>query len=84
MNIAFTTYQNASLSIPIQFLFWGFVAVYAIHILEESVLGESFVDGEILFSDFFVASVIGALITALMFGGLVITKAKTMGHSSAR
>jgi len=44
MNITFTTNPNATLSIPIQFLFWGFVAVYVIHILEESVLGESFVD----------------------------------------
>ena len=174
MNIAFTTNQNTSLSIPIQFLFWGFVAVYVIHILEESVLGESFVDkvrknfipfydwtkffwfntfllslnvvaiiaydiggerwiifplslavertlngvwhfgetvitrrfssgllasvltwilayllirysllrGEILPSDFFIGFVIGALITALMFGALFITKAKTMRHST--
>jgi hypothetical protein len=44
MNIIFTTNPNTSLSIPIQFLFWGFVAVYVIHILEESVLGENFVD----------------------------------------
>ena len=44
MNIIFTTNPNTFLSIPIQFLFWGFVAVYVIHILEESVLGENFVD----------------------------------------
>jgi hypothetical protein len=44
MNITFTTDPNISLSIPIQLLFWGFVAVYVFHILEESVLGESFVD----------------------------------------
>ena len=44
MNVTFTTNPNASLAIPIQLLFWGFVAVYVIHILEESVLGENFVD----------------------------------------
>jgi len=44
MNIIFTTNPNTLLSIPIQLLFWGFIAVYVIHILEESVLGESFVD----------------------------------------
>jgi hypothetical protein len=44
MNITFTTNPNVSLSIPIQLLFWGFVAAYVIHILEESVLGENFVD----------------------------------------
>jgi hypothetical protein len=44
MDITFTTNPNATLFIPIQLLFWGFVAVYVIHILEESVLGENFVD----------------------------------------
>ena len=44
MSIIFTTDPNASLSLPIQLLLWGFVAVYVIHILEESVLGENFVD----------------------------------------
>jgi hypothetical protein len=174
MNITFTTNPNVSLSIPIQFLFWGFVAAYVIHILEESVLGENFVDkvrknfipfydwtkffwfnafllslnvvaiivydigggrwiifplslavertlngiwhfgetvvtrkfssgllasiltwilaylliryslleGEILPLDFSIAFVIGALITAFMFGTLFITKAKTMKHPS--
>ena len=33
MNITFTTNSNFSFSIPIQLLFWGFVAVYVIHIL---------------------------------------------------
>jgi hypothetical protein len=42
--IIFTTNSNASFSIPIELLFWGFIAAYVIHILEESVLGESFVD----------------------------------------
>jgi hypothetical protein len=174
MNIIFTTNPNVSLSIPIQLLFWGFVAVYIIHILEESVLGENFVDkvrknfipfydwtkffwfntfllslnvvaiivydiaggrwlifplslaierilngiwhcgetvvtrkfssgllasiltwilaymlirysllkGEILLLDFYIALVIGALITAIMFGALFLTKAKTMKHPS--
>jgi hypothetical protein len=173
MNITFTTNPSTLLSIPIQLLFWGFVAVYVIHILEESVLGEIFVDkvrknfipfydwtkffwfnaflltlnviaiisydigggrwiicplslaiertlngfwhfgetiitrkfssgllasvltwilayllvryslltGEIPSADFLIALVIGALITAVMFGALFITKAKTMKYS---
>lgn len=44
MNITFTTNSNITLGIPVQLLFWGFVAAYVIHILEESVLGENFVD----------------------------------------
>ena len=44
MNITFTTNSTAPLSIPVQLLFWGFVAVYVLHILEELVLGEIFVD----------------------------------------
>lgn len=34
---------NGSAVIPIILIFWGYVAVYVIHILEESVLGEVFV-----------------------------------------
>lgn len=30
--------------IPISLIFWGFVAAYVVHILEESVLGEVFVE----------------------------------------
>lgn len=44
MIITFTTNSTNALSIPIQLLFWGFVAVYVIHIMEESILGENFVD----------------------------------------
>lgn len=36
--------QNPELSIPINFLFWGFVIAYVFHILEESVLGDVFVE----------------------------------------
>ena len=40
-----TTNQSGTIfSIPIQLVFWGFVAVYILHILEESVLGEVFVE----------------------------------------
>jgi hypothetical protein len=42
----------------------------------------SLLRGEILPLDFSIAFGIGALITALMFGALFITKAKTMKHSS--
>ena len=43
MNITFTTQPNRMLVIPIEFVFWGFVVAYVIHILEEAVLGENFV-----------------------------------------
>lgn len=36
--------QNPELFIPINFLFWGFVIAYVFHILEESVLGDVFVE----------------------------------------
>jgi hypothetical protein len=35
---------SGSLAIPISLIFWAYVAVDAVHILEESVLGEVFVD----------------------------------------
>jgi hypothetical protein len=43
MDVTITT-KSVSIAIPIIFIFWGFVAVYVIHILEESVLGEVFVE----------------------------------------
>lgn len=36
--------SHGSLMIPISFLFWGYVAAYVVHILEESLLGENFVE----------------------------------------
>jgi hypothetical protein len=36
--------DGGSLVIPIEIIFWGFVAAYVIHILEESVVGEVFVE----------------------------------------
>jgi len=36
--------DKVSLNIPIEFIFWGFVIAYVIHILEESTLAEIFVD----------------------------------------
>jgi len=36
--------SQGSLMIPISFLFWGYVAAYVVHILEESLLGENFVE----------------------------------------
>ena len=38
------TNNSGNLAIPIEFIFWGIVAAYVIHILEESVLGEVFVE----------------------------------------
>jgi hypothetical protein len=36
--------SHGTLMIPISFLFWGYVAAYVVHILEESLLGENFVE----------------------------------------
>lgn len=44
MNIVFTTNSNVAFFLPIEFLFWGFVAAYVLHILEESLLGDIFVE----------------------------------------
>ncbi len=44
MDVTITANTAAALAIPLEFLFWGFVAVYVLHILEESLLGENFVD----------------------------------------
>jgi hypothetical protein len=35
---------STNINIPIEFIFWGFIFVYIIHILEESTLPETFVD----------------------------------------
>jgi hypothetical protein len=44
MEITIVTATSGNLAIPIELIFWGVVAAYVIHILEESVLGEIFVD----------------------------------------
>jgi hypothetical protein len=36
--------SGGEIVIPIIFLFWGYVAAYVVHILEESVVGENFVE----------------------------------------
>lgn len=33
-----------NINIPIEFIFWGFIFIYLIHILEESTLAENFVE----------------------------------------
>ena len=42
MQITITTTETY-LILPISLIFWGFVAAYVLHILEESTLGETFV-----------------------------------------
>jgi hypothetical protein len=45
MDVIIAAGENqGSLMIPISFLFWGYVAAYVVHILEESLLGETFVE----------------------------------------
>jgi hypothetical protein len=36
--------NNIVLPVPVSFVFWGIIAVYAFHILEESTLGDIFVN----------------------------------------
>jgi len=36
--------MGATFAVPLSFLFWGYVAAYVVHILEESLLGENFVE----------------------------------------
>jgi hypothetical protein len=44
MNVFITANQTQTLMIPISLLFWCFIIAYAFHILEESVLGDVFVE----------------------------------------
>ena len=43
MTIIVSTNQT-NLTMPIEFIFWGFIFAYVIHILEEATLAENFVD----------------------------------------
>jgi hypothetical protein len=44
MNIVITTIENTGvISLPITLFFWGYVVAYIIHIIDESLLGETFV-----------------------------------------
>lgn len=43
MKIVATGLSSGSLEIPISFIFWGFVIAYIIHIIDESLMGETFV-----------------------------------------
>ena len=38
-----TNSLSASLEIPISFIFWGFVIAYILHIIDESLMGETFI-----------------------------------------
>ena len=44
MEITIVTTNPGNLTIPIELVFWGVVAAYVVHILEESTLGEVFVE----------------------------------------
>ena len=44
MEITIVTTNSGNLAIPIELVFWGVVAAYVVHVLEESVLGEVFVE----------------------------------------
>lgn len=44
LNVIITADQTQTFIIPISLVFWCFVITYALHILEESVLGDIFVE----------------------------------------
>jgi len=44
VEITIVTTNSGNLAIPIELIFWGVVAAYVVHILEESTLGEIFVE----------------------------------------
>lgn len=44
MNVLISTASSTKFLIPISFIFWGFVCTYVLHIFEESVLPEVFVE----------------------------------------
>ena len=43
MEIVATNSLSTVLEIPISFIFWGFAIAYVIHIIDESLMGETFV-----------------------------------------
>ena len=44
MSVLISTSPNDVFLIPINLIFWGFVCIYVLHILEESILPEVFVE----------------------------------------
>ncbi len=44
MNLIFTSSNNEAVLLPINLLFWANVCIYVLHILEESVIPEVFVE----------------------------------------
>lgn len=44
MNFLISMSGNSNVVLPVSFIFWGFISVYALHIMEESLLGETFVE----------------------------------------
>jgi hypothetical protein len=44
MDFLISMDNSSNVILPVSFIFWGFIAVYALHIIEESLLGENFVD----------------------------------------
>ena len=44
MDFTFTTVENSTeMSLPVTFVFWGYIVAYVIHLIDESLLGETFV-----------------------------------------
>lgn len=44
MEITIVTTNSGNLAVPIELVFWGVIAAYVVHILEESTLGDVFVE----------------------------------------
>lgn len=44
MDLTFSVIENSNMiSLPVTFIFWGYVVAYVIHLIDESLMGETFV-----------------------------------------
>lgn len=82
MDFTFTTIENTTeISLPVTFVFWGYIAAYVIHLIDESLLGETFVGmvqknfGPIQWKHFFVFNTI--FMTLVIISNIVY---ELLGH----
>jgi hypothetical protein len=82
MDITFTTIENTTeISLPVTFIFWGYIVAYVIHLIDETVMGETFVGmvqrnfGPIQWKHFFIGN---TLIMSLAIGANIVYE--ILGH----
>ncbi len=82
MDIAFTTIENTTkVSLPVTFIFWGYIVAYVIHLIDETLMGETFVGmvqkhfGPIQWKHFFIGN---TLIMSLAIGANIVYE--FLGH----